>query len=483
MKGKALTLAVALAVGTSTAWAAAVPTTVNNSDKLTKFQKEAIQYTQQSLANTVAGENYSKAIKLDATRAVGLALENNRTAKQSKWAYDASRAQVSATAAQKNPTLSYGYSGGKTKVEAGDSTSASNTFTLAVPVFAPKLDAAIDASRYARESAGAAYEEALQQAKYDAVNGYFTLLMDRNKVDVATQSVRDYQGHVDNVQAQYNVGLVASSDVLAAKTKLASAQTDLVTTQNAADIAETNLNIVIGYPVSTKIATVNKDLTYKPYDVVLDQANAYALLHRAALIESAMAVKQAEVSLSSAKSGYLPTIKASVSQEYKGDDWNGTGIDSLTYGASATWNLWDGGATTENIKVAEANLEKAKEANLAAKDSVLLSVQTAYLKLKAAEKTIASTRTAVEEGQESFRIASLRYRAGVGTNLDVLDAETSLTTARNSYVEALYNYNVAIAALEQAVGVPLDTPVGAGATVIAQSGAVETLQQLGTAHK
>ena len=118
---------------------------------------------------------------------------------------------------------------------------------------------------------------------------------------------------------------------------------------------------------------------------------------------------------------------------------------------------------------------------MAAVDKVNLAVQQAYLNLRSAEQTIQSTQTAVKQGQENFRIATLRYRAGVGTNLDVLDAETKLTESRNNYVDALYNYNVSISALEQATGVPLDTPVGQGANVIANSGAVEQLAALATA--
>ena len=162
------------------------------------------------------------------------------------------------------------------------------------------------------------------------------------------------------------------------------------------------------------------------------------------------------------------------------DGYFGTSNKSWHIGAKASWSLWDGGATQNKVKVASDTLEKAKEANLAAVDSVLLSVQKAYLNLRSAEQTIQSTQTAVAQGQESFRIATLRYRAGVGTNLDVLDAETKLTTARNNYVQALYNYNISIAALEQLTGVPLNTPVGQGAEVIANSGALEQLAKLGS---
>ena len=143
----------------------------------------------------------------------------------------------------------------------------------------------------------------------------------------------------------------------------------------------------------------------------------------------------------------------------------------------------DGGATQNKIKGAYADLEKAKEANLATVDKVNLAVQQAYLNLRTAEQTIQSTQTAVNEGQENFRIALLRYRAGVGTNLDVLDAELKLTQARNNYVDALYSYNVSVSALEQATGVPDDTPVGQGAAIIANSGAEAQLAALSASAK
>ena len=489
MNKKVLSLGVMLSLATTGAMAADVVTTsVNNGDQLSKYQKEAIQLTQKQLAEKSVQDSktYESKLDLDESRTIDLALANNRTAKQTKWDYQVAKDTVSATAAGKNPSISYTWQGarrnGVNAMTGRNVTSktGSHSFTISAPVFSPELDASIDASRYAREGAGAGYEEALQQAKYDAISGYYTLIMNRNLVDVAQQSVKDYQGHVTNVQAQYNVGLVASSDVLAAKTNLADSETNLVKAQNSANLSEASLNQVIAYPVQTAINTAEHDLQYKPYNVTLEQAKAYALLHRSALVKSAMAVKEAEEALKKVKSGYLPTVGVEAGRGYDDPDgYFGTSNKSWHIGAKASWSLWDGGATQNKVKVATDTLEKAKEANLAAVDNVLLAVQKAYLNLRSAEQTIQSTQTAVAQGQESFRIATLRYRAGVGTNLDVLDAETKLTDARNNYVQALYNYNISIAALEQLTGVPLNTPVGQGAEIIANSGAAEQLAQLG----
>lgn len=485
MNKKALTLAILFSMATTGAFASdLVTTTVNNSGKLSKLQEQAVLLTQKQLADKAAKDvaTFPSALALNEVKTVDLALKNNRTAKQSMWAYEAAKSTVSATAASKNPSVGYSYSATRAR-GATDASSVTergtNGFSLSVPVYTPSVDAAIDGARYDREGAGASYEEALQTAKLTAISDYYTLIMYRNLVDVAQQSVRDYDGHVTNVQAQYNVGLVASSDVLAARTNLADAQTTLITRQNSADVAETDLNIVIGYPVSTSIETADKEMRYLPYNVTLEQAKAYALLHRATLVKSAMDVKSAEESVKQAKAGYLPTVSLTAGKNYASDDnYRGTSNNGWSVGANASLDIWDGGSTRNTIKVREAQLESAKEANLAAVDGVLHDVESAYLNLRAAEQTISSTKVAVEEGQESFRIASLRYRAGVGSNLDVLDAETSLTTARNNYVQALYNYNIYVATLEQAVGVPLETPVGHGAPLIANSDSVNTLANL-----
>lgn len=495
MNKKTLSLALVLAMATTSALAATtvplntktldtklVSTSVNNQPKLSSYQLEAIKMTQAAMAQKAASDvaTYPTSVSIDAPKAVDLALTNNRTAKASGWDYEAAKANVSKTAAGMNPSLSASYSGSRSKKEVnGASTlgnSSSSGFTLAVPVFDATQTANIRGSRYAREGAGAAYEESLQQAKYDAINGYYTLIKDRNAIDVANQSVTDYQGHLTNVQAQYNVGIVANSDVMASQTNLADAQTQLVRARNAADLAETALNQTLALPVSTKIDTADKSLNYVPYNVTLEQAKAYALVHRAQLVESAMNVKQAEEALKSAKAGYLPTISASAGRGYSDDGWKGFG-DSTDWnvGAKASWALWNGGATQAAVKQQAAKLESAKESNLAAIDTVLGQVQKAYLDMRAAEETITSTKTAVDSAQESFRINILRYRAGVGANIDVLDAETKLTEARNNYIDALYDYNVSIAQLEQYVGVPLETPVGQGAPLIANSDAANQL--------
>lgn len=86
------------------------------------------------------------------------------------------------------------------------------------------------------------------------------------------------------------------------------------------------------------------------------------------------------------------------------------------------------------------------------KDQIALEVKEAFLALKVAEKNIFVAKKAVEQGEESFRMAQERYKEQVGTITDVLDSQTLLTQAQTDYYNALSNYNVAKAALNRAMG-------------------------------
>lgn len=94
-------------------------------------------------------------------------------------------------------------------------------------------------------------------------------------------------------------------------------------------------------------------------------------------------------------------------------------------------------------------------------DSVNLDVRSNYLGLREAEKRISTTKLAVEQADEDYRIAQLRYMSGVGTNTDVLDAQVALTQAKTNYTKALYDYNTSKTALETSIGVPMSNPATA----------------------
>ncbi len=494
MKTKTLSLIVLLGLTSTAIVGAATPagakvdaSVTTQAGQMSDFEKKVIAVTQQTVAKQAAKDKEQKtSVTLDLPGTINMAIANNYDVKVAAHAYDAAAASVSVSAAAKNPTVGYSYSG--TRTSAGysgnqKSDTIGNSFaqglTLGVPIYTGgSAEGAIEKARYNREIAGATLWKTEEATKLSAATGYFAILQAQNKAVIATQSVSDLQSHLDNVNAQYNVGIVAKSDVLASQVSLANAKTTQITAYNDVDLAKANLSNILGIPVNTNIVIADKEFHYTPYAITLEQAQAYALLHRAELVESTLAVEVAKQNIRIAEAGYKPTVKATATKGWGGSDASTSDSRSWTLGGSLTWSLWDGGATTNSIKVAKATLAEAEATNSQTINAVLLSVRQAYLNLKVAGATIKSTKVAVDQGEENFRIASLRYQAGVGTNLDVLDAELNLAQARYNYINALYSYNTYVATLEQTIGAPINSNIGSGLLTATSDEATMELQTL-----
>jgi outer membrane protein TolC len=108
------------------------------------------------------------------------------------------------------------------------------------------------------------------------------------------------------------------------------------------------------------------------------------------------------------------------------------------------------------VKQAVEVYNKAKEELTQAVDGVRLDVRSTYLSLKSFEQSIQTSSAAVGLAEEDYKIKVIRYQAGVGTNLDVLDAQVALTTAKNNYLQAMYNYNNYLAKLDKSMGVTVN---------------------------
>ena len=448
MNRKVITMATLLAAYACTVGAA---TPHIDTVKLVSYQQKATTQAA-TMTNTYKSQVQTKQQSMSVTlpQSIELALQNNRELHQTQWDYEAALGQVDVAQSGKKPAISYGYSANHAIKEVGS------------------VRVTIEASKYNRDGSGAAVEEATQKAKLTATSNYLSLIMSRNKVGVAEQTVRDYEEHLKNANLQYSVGIVSKSDVLATNTRLENAKTTLVEAKHAASVAEARFNNHIGVPVSTSIVTADKELTYKPYKISLEAAKQYGVYHRSDIARAAMAVKAAEESARRVDASDMPVVDANVSGSMGGTSVGATDNKNWTIGATVSWNLWDGGASKANLKVAKVNVEKAKEAYAQTIEAVELQIHEAYLNMKSAEQKIVSTRAAVEAGQEDYRIKTLRYRSGVGTNVDVLDAETALATARNNYVDVLYTYNLNVATLERAMGVPVTTAIGDGLSVVNQ---------------
>ena len=419
---------------------------------------------------------FAATLELDLDETIQRALLTNPNVKIAEYNRKAAKADYSAAKSARGISISINHQSGRggyaedqpirdatgaiLGYSKGIGNSHSNSITASLPLFTGgELQGQIGQAKANYRSMLSSEEQAYIEMKETATNGYFTMLDAGNMKTLCQESVDRLQAHLDNVIAQYNVGIVARADVLRSEVELANAKQDLISAENGYDVAEATLNNIIGTPLSTTL--VLKDtLQYVPYDNDMAYCLAYSEEHRPELKQAEYGVDAAEAALVVARSGHMPKISATAGNYWGGDgsNWPGDDDENWAVGVTASMNIFDSGVTWSKIHAAQENLAKAKETQRQVKDAVELEVRTDYLGMREAEKRISTTQVAVAQAEEDYHIAVVRYQAGVGTNIDVMDAQVALTEAKTNYVKALYDYNTSKAALNTSMGVGVPVP-------------------------
>lgn len=423
---------------------------------------------------------FAATLELDLEETIQRALLTNPSVKIAEYNRKAAKADYSAAKSARGISISLSHSTGRngyadnrlnpiynnageligTSYNKSIGNSHSNSITASLPIFTGgELQGQIGQAKANYRSMLSAEEQAYNEMKETATTGYFNMLNATNMKALRQESVDRLQAHLDNVIAQYNVGIVARADVLRSEVELANAQQNYITASNEYDVAEATLNNIIGTPLGTTLLLKDR-LQYEPYENDMAYCLAYSEQHRPELKQAEYAIDSAEAALVVARSGHMPKVYANASNNWggNGSDWPGDDDENWSVGVTASMNVFDSGVTWSKIHAAQENLAKAKESQRQIKDNVELEVRTDYLNLREAEKRITTTQVAVASAEEDYHIAVVRYQAGVGTNIDVMDAQEALTQAKTNYYQALYNYNTSKAALNTSMGVGVPVP-------------------------
>lgn len=405
-----------------------------------------------------------QAVDLTLPKTVQMALDYNRDIKVAHYALNSSDFDIAIAKAGKMPQVGYTWSGARAMSQNMGrdviGNSFKNSFSVSIPLYTGGLvENEIANAKLGKTNAQEEMLRVQQATKYSAVEGYYALLAYQELRDVYHEAVDNLQGHLDNVTAQYNVGTKAKVDVLSSNVSLANSKTTAVTADNNVAIAESNLNNILGLPLQTKLNLADHQLPFDTYDISLQEAIDYAMKYRPEVLQAAVAVQEAENSIGIAQAGNRPTVSVGAGRGWSDDDFPGIDDHNWSVSGGVSWSLWDGGATNAKIKKARETLLSARETEQKARESVQLEVKQAYLNIRSAAQRVEETTAVVDQAKENYRIQNIRYQAGVGINLDVLDAQLSLNEAQVNHIQALYDYNVGIAKLEQAMGVDVRSGV------------------------
>jgi len=309
-----------------------------------------------------------------------------------------------------------------------------------------------DAAKLSADSQRFAEQTARLGVLLNVRKAYFAARANKELVDVAKETLDDQNKHLAQVQGMVTVGTQPQIALAQQKAAVANAVVQLITSQNNYETSKAQLNQAAGIPGGTAYDVSDEDVGPLPdEDQPLETLMTKAI---AARPEIATLVKQresGEATLSSAKGTYGPSIGASASVTDYGTNL-GQLVPNWTLGAAATWPIFQGGLTKGLVHQAEAGLESVDAQKAVEELQVRLDVDSARLAVRAAKATIGAVDDALTSAREQLRLAEQRYATGVGSIIELNDAQVAYTTAAAQVVSARYGLATARAQFLAAMG-------------------------------
>ena len=289
------------------------------------------------------------------------------------------------------------------------------------------------------------------QVIFNVKQAYYGVLAAKRNVVVARETLQQFQQHLEQAKAFYEVGTRPKFDVTKAEVDLGNAQLNLIRAENSSRIAMVTLNNELGVPGAPEYE-IEDILFFEKYSIGFQEAVDRAYENRPELKSLVLRKKASEESVSLARKEYYPFLTGDASYSWAGEQF---AVNDAGWSAGLTLSIpiFSGFSTKYQVSEAKANLLVLTANEEALRQNVLLEVQQSLLFLSEAEERIAVAELQVKQAQENFEIANGRYAAGVGNPIEVTDAEVALSNAKTGHNQALYDYKVARSSLERAMGV------------------------------
>ncbi len=310
-----------------------------------------------------------------------------------------------------------------------------------------KTIAATQVARKLAEVSAEGVELQRQLIALTVKEAYTNILLAQRLIRVQEQAVERAELNLSSAKGFYDVGTQPLSTVVRAEVDVANAKVDLINARNALRIARVALNTALAIDAGTQ-TEIKDNLEYEP--TTLDRAalRAEALRQSPEYRQARLQSAAAEARVQAASRNFLPNINGTGS-------YGGTQLElnpTWSLGVVFSWNIFDGGNLIAAYDEAKANLGAANARIKVAELTLIQNLEQAEIVVEAAQERIQAARVLIASSQENFRLAQGRFDVGVGTILELTDAQLALTQAQNTEAQALADYRIGLAQLDRAAG-------------------------------
>lgn len=281
---------------------------------------------------------------------------------------------------------------------------------------------------------------------------FLDALAQRELVRVAEETLANQQRRHAEVEAFVEVRLRPEIDLAQAKLDLENARVQLIKAQTSYATAKARLNYAMGVEAATDYELADVRIpAVRGEDAEVEALLQEALERRSEVASARKQIEAQRLSIAATQGGYGPTLSASLSTTA-----SGPAVDNLapnwSAGVTLNWPIFSGFATSAAVREAKASLTVAEAQADALRQQIRLEIQQAQLNLRSAKASLGAAEEALTAAQTRLELAEARYSAGVGSILELGDAQLARTAAAAQLVQAEYALASARVALQQALG-------------------------------
>ncbi len=317
-----------------------------------------------------------------------------------------------------------------------------------------KREGTVQSARETLNSTRHAFRTSADEVVLAVKEAYFRYLAADAQVKVGEDTVKDRELLVRQAKGFYEVGTRPKIDLVRAESNLFNAQANLITAQNGVKIARATLKNAMGVedfpgrPVAEGLSFVRAPIT-------LTEAKDAAFASRPELRDLEAQRKAEDQKIATARRGHLPDIIFNADYGRRNTSRSGDTFPlQLAWTAQVSLNfpIFDGFRTTNKVEEALRNYHSVKAQEEEQRQLVALEVESSYLRVIEAEERIKATEAAARAAKENLELANGRYQVGVGSIIEITDAQVLDTVARTNHIRSLLDFKIAEAQLSKGMG-------------------------------
>ncbi|MDJ0556982.1 MAG: TolC family protein [Microcoleaceae cyanobacterium MO_207.B10] len=313
-------------------------------------------------------------------------------------------------------------------------------------------------------------ERIAEELRLNVSNDYYDLQESDGRVRIGEAAVNNARKSLEDAEALERAGVGTRFDVLQSQVTLANEQQNLTNALRDQRAARRRLSERLSINESIDLTAADPIEPAGSWPLSLDETIVEAFQKRAELEQQLVQRDLSEQQRKLAMSAIRPSLNFFATYSVLGlttdnNSWRAARgwADGTTVGARFRWNFFDGGAARAAARQSRVDQEIAVSRFEEVQNQVRREVEEAFFSLEASFENIATAELGVEQAKEALRLARLRFQAGVGTQLEVIQQETDLTRAENNLLTAIIDYNRALSELQRSVsnlpgGDLFDTP-------------------------